>query len=570
MPVDLPVKTTIWPSQGIVTDLAPMQLQGDIRDGQLSGVLTDGRNVRWNKGRLAMRDGTLMICQGDKAANVHEGGFETAMAGTGYVRFAYYFETVTGSPRLIACGYTGAAGHVFHYDGISAEFDHKCPVGDLGGSDSPLWDATTYLGHCYLTKEGSEFLYWDGGAGTFLDVAATSPTGALFPIYLRAFNRRLVGANCFEAGAHHPQGVYWSIIDPPNPANDWNSIVSGAGSEIRVGMRGQITGMEIVSRALAIFAEESIDVARAGPSVYVPFLFSQAEPTLGTRAPHSIRLLGPPYSGELAFLGSDLHIHIFNGNRAIPKTAQKIHEFLKDHVEEDLLDKAWGHVVPTLGTYYLAIPTDGATENNLIIEWNYLTDQFYIHAINDSVGAPSAISRWVRGVPLTWAALKARGDTWASVRGTWGAVKKATGRREVCFHSSYGNMLEMFAGDRDLNGCTTGAPQNLTALGINAYAEFGETDSGHPDTKEIDRVEILADRSGAENLLDVRLYGGYDGSSWPYEASAIHALGPTQDPNAKLRVTGIYHKLRLSMGAIGQQFRLRGFRLAGKLTGTRR
>lgn len=548
MPSEVQVLTEWEPAQGIVTDRHPYQLP--------TGTLVDGRNVRYDRGRLSMRDGTALLKDGGVA-----GGVANIVGAQEVCRFARYFETATQSPRLVVA--TQSA--ILAWDAGAGNFVDKSPAGGLAGADIPYYDAVNWLGNLYVTKQGNEFMFWDGGVGLFVDVTATSPAGALFPTYIRAFNGYLVGAHCQDAGATLPQSIYWSVPVPTHPppgvgtTSDWNG--AGSGNETRVDLRGQITGLELVGRGMAIFAEESIDVMREGPTVAMPFLFHTAEPTLGCPAPHSICPLGPPYSAQVVFLGSDSHIHVFNGNRALPVSENKIHAWMRDNLEEDHLCKAWGHVLPNEGVYLLAVATGGATENNAIIEWNYWRDQFYLHELG-CTGQPawSCTARWVRGTPQTWATIKVRGDTWASVRGTWSAMKKTTGRIETAFLVTPtgllvdGDWMHIFEGSSDWGQA------------ISAYAQFAPTDGGTDRVKEIERVEIVADRTGATNLLTVEFGASMDAVNFDWESNA-HALGPTDKPYVDCRKVGKFHGLRVGMDGLDQHFRLRAIRLAGRVVG---
>ena len=161
---------------------------------------------------------------------------------------------------------------------------------------------------------------------------------------------------------------------------------------------------------------------------------------------------------------------------------------------------------------------------------------------------------------MTWVTILARGDTWASVRGTWAEMKKTTGRIETAFLVTPDGLLV----DGDWMQILTGS--NDWGQPISAYAQFAPTDGGTDRVKEVERVEIVADRTGETNLLTVELGGSMDGVNFDWQARA-HALGETHKPYVDFRRVGKFHGLRVSMSGLDQHFRLRGIRLAGRVMG---
>jgi len=491
------------------------------------GTLIGGRNVVADDGRLRKRLGYTII----KAS---------ALADT--CRFAIYFRNASGTDCLVACTHDT----MYKYNSATNAFDSLATL--TGTGENAYYDAEVWAGTLYLVKQGGDAWKWDGAAASATDVSASLTSQAT---YLRAFNSRLIGANC---GAGTTQSIYWSA---PLLPEDWAG--SGSGNETRTTLRGDITGIELVGRAMAIFAEESIELMGEGPDSSTPFFFEPAEPTIGTRSPHSICQLGPPFSGMLVFLGSDLNIHTFNGYRAEP-VADAIHSFLRDNLEEDYLSKAWGRVWPDYGVYRLAVPTQGSTENNLIIDWWYRKKQFYIHEFAGTDAAWSAASRWVVSTPLTISEQSATGITVAEQLATGKTIAemlKSTGKREVAFLGSSGTFVAPFEGINDGSSA------------IEAWCEIAPTDGGSGRVKEVSRLEVLADRTSSNNSLSVQLGRSMDGANYDME-TFDHTLGETDQPFIDWRAAGRYFKVRMSNTEADESFALRGLRLWGEVSGDER
>ena len=495
------------------------------------GTLVDARNVRGCQGRLRTRPGYTMVKSGGLGARA---------------RFAFFFRNAAGTVRLIAC----TPAKMWNYDSATNTFEDR---GDFASSaDNAYYDAAVWGGTLYLVKRGGDAWKWNGvAAGDFTDVTASLKG----PTFLRAFNSRLLGAHCTVGGNTLAQSLYWSAPDLPE---NWTG--AGSGNETRRALQGEITGLENVGRGVALFAEESIEMIGETSEAAAPYTFTSVEPTLGTGAPHSICKLGSPYSGNLAFLGSDLNLHVFTGNRA-EAVGYPIHSLLKGIVERDYLAKAWGRVWDEEGVYMLALPTCGSTENNLLIEWQYRENRFFVHDWAGTDKAWTAAARWVKSSPLTWAQLRTATTTWAQLRAAglaWGELRKATGRREIAFLGSTGSLVAPWEGTSD-NG-----------VAISAYAEFAPTDGGSPDTKELQQLEILDDRLGASNVLSVTVKRSMDAGASSQVTTRQHTLGGTQDPFVDVGDTGRYFGLKFSMAGLNQVMSLRGLRLWGQKVGEER
>lgn len=491
------------------------------------GALVDGRNVTYRDGRLCKRRGYTVL----KANGV----------GAHPVRLSKFFRATDWTPRLIAL----TEHKAFSWDPVTPDFHDE---GNLGGADVTSIDACEWgVGTVYICKQGQALSYWDGGAATdFVASGALNPIGgaAYYPSCIRPYNNCLVGAN----DGTNRQAVCWSNSLTPNT-------FAGTSFNHLIDARGQITALELVGKALAIFAEESIHTM-----LYVggtpPFIFHRADATVGTLAPRSIGLLGPPYSGQLVFLGSDFNIHTFDGLRTVPQ-ADVIHPILKDLLEEDYLGKANGFVWPKDGVYYLSVPTSGSAENNLVIEWRYRLGQFYLHQISGN-GGWTAAAQYPKSTALTWAGLTALGTTWAHLDMSWAELMQTTGRRPVGFFGTAGDFVRLFDGLSDAGAV------------VNAYAEFAPFASAAHETKESDYLEILDDRSsGASNLI-VAVGGSADGASFTFEKQ-FHSLLPTTEmPKEDFRASGRWFKVKVQNLSLDEQFNLRGWRLYGKQVGRER
>ncbi len=490
-----------------------------------AGVLTDARNVEYRDGRLCKRRGyTMVLADG---------------VGTELVRFAHDWQAPDGTTRMIGV----TASNIWSFDG-AAFADH----GNMPAGDEPLIDCCTWgSGMAYLTKHALSFQKWDGGAGDFANVGATYLAAPLLPTFIRPFGSSMIGANVNLGGGQYPQRVHWSVVRDPD---DWE-VVPGGGWANFPQLRGDITGLEYVGRGLAIFAEESIGVLKVMGTVLVPYYFEAGETTVGTRSPHSIRHLGPPFSGHLAFLGSDYNIHTFDGLTVVPR-GDAIHSLLKSLLELDHLVKAWATVMPEEGIYRLAVTTSGATENNLIIDWHYRRGQFYIHELAGGVGAWSAAARYVKAAAPTWAELDTATTTWEQLEPTWAELIQESGWWRLAFVGASGDLIAPDEGRND----------NGTA--ISAHALFAPTQvAKQQQVAEADYVEILCDRSSVGSTLDVGLGGSGDGANFTWESHS-HSLEETLQPFVNVRSQGRWFALRVANNEVDGTFALRGWRLWGK------
>lgn len=489
------------------------------------GALVDGRNVTYSRGRLCKRRGYVML----KANGV----------GAKVVRLAHHFRTSGGSARLVAV----TSSDLYSWVASTSSFADK---GNLSGGDLTNVDACDWgTGYVYVCKQGQALVKWDGGGGDFVPSGAVNPIGggAYYPSYIRPYAGCLVGAN----DSTNQQTVCWSDALFPDT-------FTGTSFNTLVDARGEITGLELVGTALAIFARESIHTM-----LYVggtpPYLFHRAEPSIGTLAPRSVCLLGPPYSGQLVFLGSDLNIHSFDGLRAVPQ-GDTIHEILKDALEENYLGKASGMVWPNEGVYWLAVPASGSTENNLLIEWRYRLGQWYLHELSGANKAWSAIARFPKSAAPTWNDIDTAGTIWTNEDRTWLEIMQETGLRPVGFLGTSGDFVEFFKGLLDGTGP------------IEAWANFAPFETANHETKESAYLEILDDRSTSKNL-EVRLGSSVDAASFAYETRQ-HLLAPTTDPSLareNFRKRGKWFQVRVQNLAASEQFNLRGWRLWGMPVG---
>jgi len=489
-----------------------------------AGALVDARNVEYRRGRLCKRRGYSLV----KADGV----------GSKRVRFAFDWQAPDTTQRLIAVTETD----IWSWGG--ATFADK---GNMPAGDTPYLDACTWgAGMVYLTKKGLAFQNWDGGAGSFADVGATYDGGALYPTFIRPFGASMVGANCNLGGTQYPQRIHWSKVNDPT---DWTA-ASGGGWAMFPQLRGGITGMEYVGRSLALLAEESIGVLKVMGTAALPYYFEPGETTVGSRSPHSIRHLGPPFSGHLALLGSDLNIHTFDGLTVVPR-GDAIHPYLKELLELDHLPKAWATVLPEDGIYRLAVTTRGATENNLIVDWHYKRGQFYFHELGGGVGAWSAAGKYVKGAAPTWAELEAAGTSWAELDVSWAELIKETGWRRLAFLGSKGDLIAPNEGVND----------NGTAIA--SYAVFAPSQAAvQQQVAEAAFLEVLDDREAAASTLEIGVGASRDGAHFTWE-SQPHTLADTPEPFVNVRGQGRWFAVRVANAEVDGSFALRGWRLWG-------
>jgi len=482
------------------------------------GALVDALNVTWRNGRLKKRRGYVVL----KANGV----------GGKRVRMAHYFSAADSTARLAVATQTT----LFSWNPATSTFDNK---GALGGTDIPA------LGHCdwgvgmmYMAKPGQAFNKWDGGAGNFLPTGAINPiTGTpLYPGHLRAYMGSLVAAN----DGNNQQTVWWSDVLNPDVFN-----AGSAGYNTLVDARGSLTGLELVGKSLGVWAEESIHTMLYTGVALLPYVFQRAEATVGARSPESIKVLGPPFAGQVAFFGSDLNIHTFDGLRAVPQ-ADIIHSILKDTVEQNYVSKAAAMVWPREAIYWLALPSVGKTENDLVLEWHYRLGQFYLHKIG-SDGAWTAIARFPKSAALTWAELEALGTTWADLDKSWAELAQETGNVPVGFLGANGDFMQLFEGLLD------------GALGISSHAQYAPFETPSHEIKESAYLEVLEDRQ-SDAACHVGLGASRDGASFTQEIKA-HALIATDRPIVGFRMQGRWFQVGIASGANDGDLSLRGWKL---------
>ncbi len=489
-----------------------------------AGALVDARNVEYRRGRLCKRRGYTMV----KADGV----------GSKKVYFAFDWQAPDGTTRLIAV----TVSDIWSWDGTAFADKGNMPAGDEANLDACTWGA----GMAYLTKHALSFQKWDGGAGDFANVGATFLAAPLLPTFIRPFASHMIGANVNLGGTQYPQRIHWSESREPD---DWEEASGGGWLEFPQ-LRGGITGMEYVGRGLALFAEESIGVLKAIFSRYSPVAFEQGETTVGSRSPHSIRHLGPPFSGHLAFLGSDFNIHTFDGLTVVPR-GDAVHPYLKELLELDYLDKAWATVYPEEGIYRLAVTTRGATENNFIVDWHYKRGHFYFHELGGGVGAWSAGARYVKDAAPTWAELEAAGTTWAQLDLSWAELMQESGWRRLAFVGTKGDLIAPDEGRSD------------GGAAIEAYALFAPTQVARSQqVAETAYLEVLDDREAVGSTLQVSIGGSGDGASFRWETKP-HSLAETLEPFVNVRIQGRWFAVRVANSEVDGTFALRGWRLWG-------
>jgi len=597
---EIELLSEIDPARGIMCD-NPLRLP--------AGALVDARNVLYDRGRLKKRRGYSVIKATGLADLARLAFFfRTAtgearlVAATHDTLFSYNAGTnvfdnkgaLTGTdiPYLDACKwgagivYVTKRGQAFKkWDGGAGNFTDANASGigntyywgvfelndltaggtysgstsstywvEIDGVDSPntfrwrkdagAWTSTVAItGAAQTLAEGLTVTFGATTGHTLGDYWTIGLAPRLLPTFLRRFGGRLVGAYITQGGVDYRQRIAWTA---PNLPESWAGY--GSGYEERVNLEGALTGLEPVGRGLAVFAEESIEVMLFTGPASAPFSFQAAEPTVGTLSGKSVCKLGPPFSGQLAFLGSDYNIHVFDGIHAIP-VGDAIQPMLKDLLELEYLPKACAQVLPLEGIYRLAVTVSGATENNFIIDWHYRRGQFYFHEFAGTNKAWSACARWIKSSALTWTQLNTLGTTWGALDMTWAELMQESGWRFVGFLGTAGDFCGLFEGGND------------GAAGIPAWAEFAPVTTPGDQVSESAYLEILDDRS-SPSTLGVSLGASRDGAHFSWESRA-HSLAPTSQPFEDYRMQGKWFALRIANSAVGEQFGLRGWRLWG-------
>jgi len=401
-------------------------------------------------------------------------------------------------------------------------------AGGYTGTDDQLYDATVALNDYVFTNYADKIQYWNGVAGTALDLPAAGGGNSLEftrAKYCTAFAGRLFIANLQEESPTKIRAlrVRWSTELAYRASADWTGL--GSGFNDLAETPDEIIGMAKLGSVLVVYKKRSIIHGYETGNINNPFVWewrSMAGLDKGTG------LVAHQTIAEL----QDFHIGLFNNNvyrydgHPVPIGDAVIRDVIKLAGVANLR-KAFAVTVPDRSWYILFVALAGQTWPEQGYVYDYRRD-LWVGKIKRKA---SAAGLNVPTGSTTWASTDPQ--TWADVDATWGSFGLETDQPILTIASPDDKTVRQSDSSSDYDG---------------TIAEWvtRDDDLGAPDfVKTLIRVRVRVDSSAVQPLtLSVSKDTGR--SFVQVVARNTLAVNGEQDLLFDTRVTGTRFTLKIA------------------------
>lgn len=356
-------------------------------------------------------------------------------------------------------------------------------VGGYTGSDDQLYDSCVCLNDYVFTNYVDKIQYWDGVAGTALNLPAAGGGGSLEftrAKYCAAFAGRLFIANLTEESPTKVRAlrVRWSAELVYRASADWTAL--GSGFVDLAETPDEITGMAKLGNNLVVYKKRSVVVGFETGNINNPFVWqyiSVADLDKGT---------GLVAHQTIANL-QGFHLGLFNDNvyrndgHLIPVGSPVIRDLVKLAGVANLR-KSFAAVDPSRSWYILFVALAGQTWPEQGYVYDYRRDLW----VGKIKRRTSAAGLNVPTGTTTWASTDPQ--TWADVDATWGSFGLETDQPILTLGSPDDKKVYQSDSSADYDG---------------AGAEWitRDDDLGAPDfIKTLIRVRMRVDSSSVQPL----------------------------------------------------------------------
>jgi len=259
-----------------------------------------------------------------------------------------------------------ADGKLFKMDGLDGTWDDI--TGALTITAGSHVDFETFLNDVYMTNGTDAPWKWDGAAAS--GVAMTVPAGLTNAKWVCLYNNYLFLGNVTVGGVKYRSRIYW--------CNLANTGVWDAADHISVSKNDgqEITGMRVLADRMVVYKERSIYALMFTGDADIPFILpggGKSNSSVGCISGFSIQ----DALNSHVFLAYD-GIYLFDGANSF-KLSDRINTLINSY--NDLrFPKCVSMNQKTKNKYWLAMATSGATENDVVITWDYVLNSFSLYS----------------------------------------------------------------------------------------------------------------------------------------------------------------------------------------------
>lgn len=289
-------------------------------------------------------------------------------------------------------------------------------AGGYTGSDEELYDSTVALNDYVFTNYTDKLQYWDGVAGTALDLPAAGGGGSLEftrAKFCAAFAGRLFIANLKEESPTKVRAlrVRWSAELVYRASADWTAL--GSGFNDLAETPDEVKGMLKLGSVLVVYKKRSIVHGIETGNINAPFVW-EWRPSAGLD-----KGTGLVAHQTLVDL-QGFHLGLFNDNvyrydgHLVPIGDAVIRDVVKLAGVPNLR-KSFAMVIPDRSWYILFVPLAGQTWPEQAYVYDYRRDiwvgKFKKKASSAGLNVPTNTTTWASTDPQTWNDVDA---TWGS------------------------------------------------------------------------------------------------------------------------------------------------------------
>lgn len=402
-------------------------------------------------------------------------------------------------------------------------------AGGYTGTDDQPYDSAVVLNDYVFTNYVDKLQYWDGVAGTALDLPAAGGGGSLEftrAKYVASFAGRLFIANLIEESPSVVRAlrIRWSAELVYRASVDWTSL--GSGFVDLAETPDEVFAIAKLGNVLVAYKKRSIVQGYETGNINAPFVW-EWKSVAGLDKGN-----GLVAHQTLAQL-QDFHLGLFNDNvyrydgaRAVPIGNAVVRDVVKLAGVANLR-KSFAAVVPSRRWYILFVATAGQTWPEQGYVYDYERDLW----VGKLKRKASAAGLNVPTSTTTWASTDPQ--TWADVDETWGSFGLETDQPILTVGSPDDKKIVQSDSSADYDG---GGAEWITR----------DDDLGAPDfVKTLIRVRLRVDASGVQPVT-LAVSSDTGRSYTQVLVKNTRAVNGEQDIQFDTRLTGTRFTLKFS------------------------
>ena len=184
---------------------------------------------------------------------------------------------------------------------------------------------------------------------------------------VKQYNNYLFLGNCVVSGITNKSRILWSNI------KDDLTWLGTSFIDISKDDGQQITSMHVLAESLIVFKERSIYVVDFTGDSDIPFTVRKSDSNVGTIAQHSVQEI----DNGLVFLSYD-GLYYFDGHNSYKISLQIQTTLLAYNATR--FNQARSMRQKNKNRYFLSLPSNGQTNNDVIVVWDYQLNAFSLYS----------------------------------------------------------------------------------------------------------------------------------------------------------------------------------------------